>query len=378
MMVRAENTTLVWTQVLGLDADATYGSHVHDLPYSFGGGGHYKIDPNEPETVEENELWPTLVTGADGIGYGYDETLEHTARPEAQSIVVHDHDGQRLAIADLRGQAIGDPNGSGTSTTPQIATGTFVTTEDGVDLGYNISGSVQLVRAGGVTWVRSNARGLTPETTYGSHVHTLPSEFNGGGHYKIDPTIEETVESNEIWPAITTDIDGNGRGEDHRMTIARPEAQSVVIHEPELGTKIAIADLETNRRSRFLKWGRFVNTAEGAARGFNISGWARFIRNADQGTTTVTASVSGLTPGMTFSSHVHVQPAYTGGGGHYKIDPSINETLEENEIWLSFAADRKGRAKDTVLSEHFARPEAQSLVIHDPEDGSRIAILSLE
>ena len=41
----------------------TYGSHVHNLPCSVdNGGGHYKLDPSEPTTIESNEMWVSFTT----------------------------------------------------------------------------------------------------------------------------------------------------------------------------------------------------------------------------------------------------------------------------------------------------------------------------
>jgi hypothetical protein len=47
-----------------------------------------------------NEIFPGLTTNPDGIGNGKGKN-NFVVRPEAQSIVVHDTDGARLACADL-------------------------------------------------------------------------------------------------------------------------------------------------------------------------------------------------------------------------------------------------------------------------------------
>jgi hypothetical protein len=55
---------------------------------------------------------------------------------------------------------------------------------------------------------------------------------SGGGHYKIDPSSTTADQTNEIWPGpFTTDGDGVGRASVQASHAARPDAQSVVIHD---------------------------------------------------------------------------------------------------------------------------------------------------
>jgi Cu-Zn family superoxide dismutase len=87
--------------VTGLVASTAYGIHVHD--HSCGllsGGGHYKIDPTITTAQQSNEIWLNLTTDASGAGT-QTVSVNHLARPEAASIVIHDPDTQRLACIDL-------------------------------------------------------------------------------------------------------------------------------------------------------------------------------------------------------------------------------------------------------------------------------------
>lgn len=94
--------TQVELSAFGLAAGETYPVHVHDRPCSVDdGGGHYKIDAEEAETIEENEVWLPVTADDEGAGTSSVE-VAHTARPEAQSLVVHHFDGgDRLACIDL-------------------------------------------------------------------------------------------------------------------------------------------------------------------------------------------------------------------------------------------------------------------------------------
>lgn len=96
----ADGKTLVSVSVSGLAGITTYGVHVHNKACSdSNGGSHYQHDPNGGVNPE-NEIWPAFTTNPAGIGNGF-AVHAHTARAEAQSVVVHDPDGGRIACADL-------------------------------------------------------------------------------------------------------------------------------------------------------------------------------------------------------------------------------------------------------------------------------------
>lgn len=126
----------------------------------------------------------------------------------------------------------------------ELTRGAFHTFADGIGRGYDIGGHAYMLRdAGGKTIVKTYAAGLAPNTTYGVHVHNKAChDSNGGGHYQnipggpVDPY-------NEIWPGFTTNAYGVGTGKAVHAFYARPEAQSVVIHDTG-GARIACADLE--------------------------------------------------------------------------------------------------------------------------------------
>lgn len=124
--------------------------------------------------------------------------------------------------------------------------------------------------------------------------------------------------------------------------------------------------------------GRFSTTSTGLARGFNITGQAVMVRSDTDGGRTLVISVArGLEPGTTYGSHVHNAPCSTGGGGHYQhlVGGAVDAV---NEIWPVLHAQPSGVAHGMAVHRHRARPEAQSIVIHDPSDGARIACLDLD
>ncbi len=141
---------------------------------------------------------------------------------------------------------------------PAQVRGTFQTLPDGAAMGLDIERFATLTRTDAGTSGKVVVRGLEPATTYAAHLHNAPcSAANpGGGHYKNDPA-GPAMPPNELWLSSTDDpmagITANSGGVAHGRGsadwIARPEAQSVVIHFiPPGGTtaggpKIACADL---------------------------------------------------------------------------------------------------------------------------------------
>jgi Cu/Zn superoxide dismutase len=141
---------------------------------------------------------------------------------------------------------------------PAKVRGTFQTLPDGAAMGLEIEGFATLTRSDAGTAAKVVVRGLEPATTYAAHLHNAPcSDANpGGAHYKNDPA-GPSMPPNELWLSSTDDpmagIAANAGGVAHGRGsadwVARPEAQSVVIHFiPPGGTtaggpKIACADL---------------------------------------------------------------------------------------------------------------------------------------
>ena len=136
--------------------------------------------------------------------------------------------------------------------------GTFATLPDGAAMGLEIEGFASITRGEGGTQVKAVVRGLEPATTYAAHLHEAPCSATnpGGGHYKEDPA-GPAMPPNELWlsstddamAGITANSGGVAQGRGSADWVARPDAQSVVIHFiPPGGTtaggpKIACADL---------------------------------------------------------------------------------------------------------------------------------------
>lgn len=116
---------------------------------------------------------------------------------------------------------------------------------------WGVTGTAKMIRtSAGSTLVKVKVEGLDPGATYPSHVHNQPCSTGGGGHYQNDVG-GATTPPNELWPStdsaspgLTANAKGKAVGTDRADWLARPEAQSVVIHlYSNTAIRVACADL---------------------------------------------------------------------------------------------------------------------------------------
>lgn len=372
---RRDGSTEVQLYVDGLAPGVEYGAHVHALPCGISQGGpHYKIDPAVEGISSENEIWPTLIADEYGVATG-SIAVPHTARGDAQSVVIHDPmaDSTEMACADLRA-----PEYRTWSAAGAFAPFAYASTADGP-----IAGSARLTVTPEGTRIELDVSGLRPDQSYGAHLHALPCHIgDGGGHYKIDPTIADTLAENELWPAVTPGPDGQATASLTSPHAVRASAQSIVIHRKagDEAPKVACATLVRRDYGPLETEGRAVLLAAGVERNYGgLSGEGRLTRRLD-GTTEGLIGVQGARAGQRYPVHLHTNScAVRAGGGHYKIDPGIEGAVETNELWLDILTDSNGNGVQIATLPTLARPEGTSMVIHDyAEDGARIACIELD
>jgi FtsP/CotA-like multicopper oxidase with cupredoxin domain len=368
-----DGTTTFELHIEGLTPELEYPAHVHALPCDVNsGGGHYKYDPTIVDPDEANEIWPAFTTDVDGIGR-VTVNVAYEARMDAQSIVIHDPENGnvKMACADLRVPYQGELTRSGT-----LAPFAAAEPDD-----MTIAGSAEMVTNDQGTTFTMTVQGLSPAAQYSSHIHAYPCSVNdAGGHYKLDPTVLDPVADNELWPEITPDAEGNASVQLSSPHSARNDAQAVVIHRVEGGgaPKVACADLKRGESIEFTTVGESNILPAGSDRYPGLAAYGSMNRRLD-GSTVVRVSLSGLSPGQEYPVHVHAYTCNTAdGGGHYKLDPSIADTVPDNEMWLPATTDETGGAARARLFQHLARPEAQSIVVHDYDDNERLLCLSLD
>jgi hypothetical protein len=359
--------------VEGLTPSTEYLAHVHRLPCAVTqAGGHYKHDPSIAEELESNEIWLHFATDAAGKGVATTEQIGKLARMDAQAIVIHDPaaSGAKMACADLRFD-----DAANATVAFQSAFEVLASAPAG---DVNIAGSVDVTVAAAEARITLAVTGLDAAATYIAHVHELPCEVNvAGGHYKRDPSIAEELESNEIWPSLTA------QGEQVFPHALRYDAQSIVIHRVEAGTpKVACANLARQTESPDLVTQGTAGRLSGVSNTYrNINSTATLTRKKDGSTELVLTGNGYPRNGLGFTAHVHagICSQVPPGGPHYKIDPAIVEEQEPNEIWLTFNSNSLGNINSTkAKTGHVARPDAISLVIHEPSVGTPLSCIDLQ
>ncbi len=144
-----------------------------------------------------------------------------------------------------------------------------------------------------------------------------------------------------------------------------------------------LVSVHTADAQAVVSYGELHATDLGIARGYeDIAGHATMVKNNNG--TKVNLHITGLMPYLVYTAHVHNAPCSLGGGGHYQHD--INGIpAPPNELWPSsdknvpgMEANPSGNSNGKADSDWIARPEAQSIVVHDPTDKARIACLDLE
>ena len=370
---KLDGSTDVSVALTGVGQNVMYTAHVHAAPCQFAGGGHYKIDPAVVDVLETNELWIKGKSNPTGV-LATDASFTHLARGEALSVVLHDPmGGAKMACADLISDDVASQDFQGTIAPFAAAAANDQTT----------TGTIAVKRTATGTSFTLMLSGLDKAApAYGSHIHAEPCEVaTGGGHYKIDPTVVDTLETNEIWLPIT----GYATAGTATATVnvpfgARTDAQSIVVHRtvattPPTTPKVACANLKRMTPKMPLETTGAAITLAGA-NGAPLTGTAIMTRKLT-GVTEVAVVMTGLTPDTQYQAHVHNAPcAVENGGGHYKFDRTITEALASNEMWFDMTADAKGAAHDSMWVAKTAAADAQSLVVHS--EMSRIACFDLQ
>jgi len=366
---RLDNQTYVSVAISGLDINVMYTAHVHAASCRFQGGGHYKIDPAVLTADEANELWLHGTSSATGTLIA-DASFAHLTRGEALSIVVHDPaSGAKMACADLLTDDDATLDFAGT-----LAPFAAATAED-----MTVRGTLNAQRTEAGTSFTLTLSGLTTTALgYGTHVHALPCEVTtGGGHYKLDPLIPDTLEANEIWLPVTNYTAGTSTATVNATHVIRADAQSVVLHRtlPD-ATKPKIACANLTRTTAQLAF-ETSGTATALQTDNAVSGSAVMTRKLT-GVTELAIVIAGLQANTAYKAHVHDQVcAAASGGGHFKFDRTVSDARADNEMWLELTSDAEGGAYDTMWVDKLAGADAASVVIHDG-GGARVACFDLD
>jgi hypothetical protein len=367
----AEGNTIVQLSAVGLDANTQYPAHVHALPCrSNNAGGHYKLDPTVEGTEEANEIWPTLTSNGDGVARTEVSLEGHVARPDAQSIVIHDPnaDNAKMVCADLHVSFASEPSAQAIDpgrVSDAAALGEAEPNKDNAAISPSEKANVGQVQPSTV-----GNRDLY-QRLVGEEV-TLSLDIDGDGENEElyifvpadfeSPTFviwDEGDVCNLAWKEIT----GGGVAW-HISVTCSGDLDGAVICQSDNGqrscsqcTLVDCIDCMIESNGVFCippepkKNGDFSAFASANEADQTIGGTAELTIGDN---TTLVVTVSGLDPNQAYASHVHALPCEVNNAGeHYKRDGAVEETLEDNEIWPSVTPDSDGNATDTVVLEGF-------------------------
>jgi hypothetical protein len=284
-----------------------------------------------------------------------------------------DMDRHKMLCADLT------PNDADL---PVTTTGEFAPVPTGV-VGPPVTGTATLTRNTSDSTLEMDLAGLDTEFDYEYRIATIPCEVNGDNfQYLIDQSIGELPE-NVISEVFSPMPDGTATPSFQADFRLREDAQAVFLSlvpdtEPPQSVLFSCASIVRDPAPISTARGSGSLLPAGMDRTPLMTSSATLTRNLDE-TTRVELSISDSSPDTLHPVHVHDRPcSIDTGGGHYKRDRSVAETLEENEIWIPVTTDESGAASAEILVEHLARPDAQALVIHDEADGERLACIDLD
>lgn len=239
--VEADGSVVI-AQVVGLTEEAEYATAVHRLPCASNDGGEpYERDPGAGG-MEDNQLLLDLDPNSAGAA---DDTLtvdDHPARPDAQSVVIQRVVTDMMMMTTELKVACADLV---RSTWPDVLTtrGDVQTLAVGTDRGYTIAGVATMIRQDtGWTAVEASLTGLGPSQTHPVLVHDRPCA-GPGQPYAINPGIGEMIQSNEMWLLAVADDEGTAEVSEQFDHLARADAMSLVVADPDDGEVLACADL---------------------------------------------------------------------------------------------------------------------------------------
>lgn len=153
---------------------------------------------------------------------------------------------QRIAVATtcvlLVAGMLGLAAPVGTAAGVETVKGKLSEFSAGITAGYDIWGPARLKRGADWTSLKVNVKGLAPNTTYASHLHSQAcADGDGGGHYMND-SLGAAAPPNELWLTLETNAAGRAKDSSTAPWRVLDGARSVVIHDTD-GSRIACADL---------------------------------------------------------------------------------------------------------------------------------------
>lgn len=224
------------------------------------------------------------------------------------------------------------------------------------------AGRALVVRERPRTRLSVQASGLTADRPHEVLVTRYPCEHAAGGPaYLVDPAAGEA--GGQVSLVATSDGDGVAAADTELEHLLRGDGLSVVVREPDASTPTLCGTLRTGTPSMLVSVGALAPFAAAEARDAMLAGEARLSRQSPA----LMLELTGLEPAEEYVAHVHELPCgILDGGAHYRNDPTVTATREDNELWVTVPPHPDGAvfAMGVPAWPGALRTDAQSVVLH--------------
>lgn len=181
---------------------------------------------------------------------------------------------------------------------------------------------------------------------------------------------------NSLWPHAEEADAFLGIWASNSFEVRLSEIKSIVFSERQSQLPLPYRCIDLDSKLLTFRSGSFKPTDTGVALYGTLAGRA-ILETSQEGTTTVTITMAGLKPGATYSNHVHNGLCANAGGNHYLHDIHGADNAV-NGIFPVFTTDSTGHVRYTLSANKIVRPDARSIVIHEPGSGAKIACADLD
>ncbi|HMY38197.1 MAG TPA: hypothetical protein PK011_02630 [Marinagarivorans sp.] len=353
-LIIRDNSSEIEIHVQGLTANAQYKSVLTR-------GTCFSIDSNATyrQGLGGNEITPTISVDAFGMGMAKD----------AQNFALNDTD-LSLAIKDL-----GNENTIACADLHSSA-GIKGMVRMGKSYYYNWVGYVSANDNGHSRAEINPSTGFRRIDTSGpvdayanmSNCNSEPMEYgqSKGGHgaeNSLWPHAEETEAFLGIWAS-------------NPFKVRLNEIKSLVFSEQQSQQPLPYRCIDLDTKLLTFRSGSFKPTDAGVALYGTLAGRA-ILETSLEGNTTASITMAGLKPNTTYSNHVHNGLCADAGGNHYLHDIHGADNAV-NGMFPVFTTDATGYVHYQLSANKIVRPDARSIVIHEPGSGVKIACADLD
>jgi hypothetical protein len=198
--------------------------------------------------------------------------------------------------------------------------------------------------------------------------------FDTAAQYLQNPAAANSA-NNSLWPQGDGDGAEIGFWASNLFKVRLDEIKSLTIDLP-TAPYLYMNCIDLDTKILMFRSGSFKPTDTGIALYGTLSGRA-ILETSKEGVTTASVVMSGLKANTTYSNHVHNGLCANAGGDHYlhEIHGSDNAV---NGMFPVFTTDANGQVRYTLSANKIVRPDARSIVIHEPGTGVKIACADLE